>query len=100
MRPEGTATLDRRARNAGEGEGPRGEAIGGVVIFRLREYSAPPQQQDTRADGGDEPNDRGIAERRGRVEAPRAVGGFGEDAIQRRGVGMEVGRPERRRWIT
>ena len=90
-RPEGAAALDRRTRDAGEGEGRLGEGIGGVVVRRVQEDPAPPQQpQDARPDGGDEPGDLQVGRRRGRVEAQRAVGGFREHAVEEQRVAVNV----------
>ena len=89
--PQGTPALDRRTRDAGEGEGRLGQGIGGVVVRRLGEHTAAPQKaQDSGADCGDEPRDLDIGRRRGRVEAHRAVGGFGEHAVGHQRVGMNV----------
>ena len=63
----------------------------GRVVVRFRDDPAPSQQaQHAGADGGDEPGDLDIGRRRGRVEAQRAVGGFGEHAIEHQRVGMNV----------
>src|SRR5262249_54736044 len=89
--PQGTATVDRRTGDAGEGEGRLAQWVGRVLVRRLGEYPAPPQQaQDTGADRGDEPSDLGIGWRGGRVEAQPAVGGFGEHAFEHQRVGMNV----------
>src|SRR5262249_51066021 len=76
--------------------------VGGIVVLLLGEDSAPPRQaQHARANGGDGPGDLDVGRRQSRVEAQRAVGGFGEHVIEYQRVGMKrlSWNPEPKRWI-
>jgi len=90
-RPEGAAALDRSTRDAVEDEGSFGQGVGRVVGRRLPEDPAPPQEaQHASADGGGEPGDLEVGWCLGRVEPQRAVGSFGEHAIEHQRVAVHV----------